>query len=139
MTAPPQAPSSESSPGRARAVLDSERLLRRFSGRRDLVVELYAMFLDELPAKLENLAQAAKTADMDELSRLAHHLKGACVTIAADECADLAGRLSSKAQDGDQAGAAQALARLESGMSELRRLLVRQCGETPRPPGPAGA
>ncbi|MFW5836512.1 MAG: Hpt domain-containing protein [Desulfovibrionaceae bacterium] len=113
-------------------VLDQDRLLRRFSGRRDIVLELYQLFLEQLPGQRDQLQQAHQNGDMDDLFAKAHALKGACVTIAADICSSLAGQLNQAAQARDAEAVDSLLLRLGAGLEDLRRALMRLCLHPPQ-------
>ena len=77
-------------------MLDQERLasLRELcDGEDDLIAELAALFLDEVPVTVAALSSAAAERDFDGVVALSHRLKGACLNLGAEGfgrlCAEL--------------------------------------------------
>jgi HPt (histidine-containing phosphotransfer) domain-containing protein len=65
--------------------LDIEGVLRRLGGDRELMQEIFALFLEALPPQLERLAAAVEDADLATVVMLAHEIKGAAANIGALE------------------------------------------------------
>jgi PAS domain S-box-containing protein len=66
------------------AVFDSQGLLRRLRGDRQLARITVQAFLQDMPAQLNNLRLRLEESDAPGLRALAHTLKGAAATVAAE-------------------------------------------------------
>jgi HPt (histidine-containing phosphotransfer) domain-containing protein len=89
-------------------VWDRQRLLDRYGGDMETVIELCQALREDLPAKIARLNQAAEAGDPEALAAVAHSVKGICGTMAAEPCRARALQLELAARGGD-AGAAAAL------------------------------
>jgi CheY-like chemotaxis protein/HPt (histidine-containing phosphotransfer) domain-containing protein len=69
--------------GRDDAVFDTENLLRRLSGDRELAGITLGGFLRDVPSQLNNLRLRLEASDAPGLRSQAHALKGAAATVAA--------------------------------------------------------
>ncbi|MFN8061958.1 MAG: ATP-binding protein [Vicinamibacterales bacterium] len=82
------------------AAIDALRLLDDGTGP-DFVAELLARWQDELPGRLDALADAVAAGRANKLERLAHTLKSSCATIGAMRMADLCQRIETSAAAAD--------------------------------------
>jgi HPt (histidine-containing phosphotransfer) domain-containing protein len=85
-------------------VLAIEETLERMSGDSELLVNLFALYQTDAPKKLDTIGQLARAGDMQQLTRLAHSLKGASATVGASRMCQLAMDLEQAAKNGDGAG-----------------------------------
>lgn len=76
-------------------------LLDRVEGDRELLVELFALFLDDLPGNREALLKAIDGGDLVGAAGEAHKLKGMLANLSAVHIASLASEIESAARDGN--------------------------------------
>ena len=100
---------------------DPAAALAYVGGDRQLLSELLAIFVVDGPAHILALRDAITRADVAELTRVAHMLKGELRTLGAVPAASLAERLEELGRAGGLHGALMLLAPLER---ELSRLLA---------------
>jgi HPt (histidine-containing phosphotransfer) domain-containing protein len=77
--------------------IDHEALLRRCIGRVDLMQRILESFINRVGDDIESLVKAVKLEDESEVTRLAHKLKGAALTVAATEMAVVAEAIETQA------------------------------------------
>ena len=65
------------------------------------IAELIGDFLEEAPAQLQSLGEAARSGDAEAARRAAHTLKGNSRTFGADELASLCQQAEGEAKAGD--------------------------------------
>ncbi|MBU2548732.1 MAG: response regulator, partial [Proteobacteria bacterium] len=70
----------------SRAPLDRQDALRRIGGDEALLEELYDIMAGDIPAKKAALREAMDPVDPAGLERVAHSLKGACLSVGARDC-----------------------------------------------------
>lgn len=87
-------------------LLDLEETLDRMAGDKELLANLFELFLTDAPQKLASLLQYETESDMYQLSRIAHSLKGSSATVGATRLFQAAQALELAAKDGDMATAA---------------------------------
>lgn len=92
----PKAPPTE--PAIDEGVLTGLRVLGDDDGQA-FVADLSAMFLDDVPAKIDALRTAVLAGDSTTIYGAAHGLKGSCATMGAIEMARLCGQLEQKAEE----------------------------------------
>ena len=116
-------PPADVDPTRA---IDLDRLLAGFDGNARLVRDVVDVFLQDAPATLERIRDAARARDARALGAAAHTLKGSAGLFAQGRAYDSARRLEQLARAGDLAGAGAACADVEADvarlMAELREL-----------------
>jgi two-component system sensor histidine kinase/response regulator len=95
------------------AGFDERIALERAGGDRDLLKELIAVFLNEIPAWMAALRTAIDKSDAAELRRIAHTVKGAVDSCGASGAFDAAMLLERVGASGDFSSAPSALAALE--------------------------
>ena len=106
--------------------VDLQRLLAGFDGNAALVRDVVDVFLQDAPATLGRIRDAARSRDVRALAAAAHTLKGSAGLFAQGSAYESARRLEQIARAGDLAGAdaASALvhAEMDRLMTELRDL-----------------
>jgi len=85
----------------------------------ELVQELLHIFLSESPQMLEDIRKSWRAKDAVALRQTAHRLKGSLVSLAAHLAARCANALEQMGYEARFEGADEAMAELESKMSEL--------------------
>ncbi len=66
-----------------RDILDLEDVLGRIQGDQELLIELIEIFLDDCPSKMKEAQQLITDQNYEQLSDIAHSLKGAASNIGA--------------------------------------------------------
>jgi HPt (histidine-containing phosphotransfer) domain-containing protein len=102
------------------AGFDERIALERTGGDRDLLKELIAVFLHEIPSWMQGLRAAVSGRDAAELRRVAHAVKGAVDSCGASGAFDAAMLLERIGVGGDLTGAPAALAALERRIDRAR-------------------
>ena len=105
-------------------VLDSEALLRRLDGDRDLLRDLAAMFHDDCPTYLSKVRSALLDRDGASLAAALHTLRGAAGNFAAGEVVAVARRLETLAVANDFEAVAAQFRALEKAMNDLDKALA---------------
>ena len=98
-------------------LLSMDETLERMSGDRELLGNLFQLFLDDAPKKLSNIEVYAEQGDLYQIERSAHSLKGASATVGATLLCQLAADLERAAKAG-------------APLTELRQELARVCEQT---------
>jgi CheY-like chemotaxis protein len=93
------------------------------SGETDLFSELADQFLQQMPAWLRDLEQAARDNDTYQLRRQAHRLLGLCRQIGAERMATLCARLEQLRDEAEESELLQEVARLQSEFEATYRAL----------------
>ena len=78
-----QASSGEADPVSGPVVFDRQTLLARLLGDRELVKEICAGYLEEMPEQLQRLRQAVDRNDGDLVGKMSHTMKGAAANVGA--------------------------------------------------------
>lgn len=118
--APSPAPAPAAPPRRA---VDREALLASVDGDLEFLRELLALFPSEIPRQLADVQGSVARGNAPALSRTAHALRGALENFGARPAAGGARRLEQMGQEGDLAGADQALAELTRDINRVGREL----------------
>ena len=100
-------------------VWDRAAALDRLGGDEELLKELLGMLLEQISAGMAGIAQAIEHNDPPSLEHVAHSLKGAAASLAAERFRQRAWGLELMGRSGDLSGAQVAFGRLED---EDRRL-----------------
>ena len=120
---PPEAtPSSEAPPEaspEATSAIDVTTLLAGFGGRADLVTEVIDVFVDDAPAMLERLKNAAHASDVAELGAAAHAIKGSVGLFSQGDTYQRAKALELRARSGDGSAADTAFEEIDASVSRL--------------------
>lgn len=100
------APSALPVPGEAPAAVDgvplfdSATALHLVGGKRELVVRLVNLFLEQLDTSISGIAAALQAGDAAAQKRAAHALKGSAAVIGAQRLRELAARLEREGREG---------------------------------------
>ncbi len=100
-------------------LLSIEETLERMSGDRELLANLFQLYIDDAPKKLRSLEEHVGQADFYQVERIAHSLKGASATVGATRLCQLAADLEQSAK-----------ARSEERMKSLHGEVVLTCDQT---------
>jgi two-component system sensor histidine kinase/response regulator len=94
-------------------------LLARVENDDELLLELLAMFQEELPGLQDALNSAVKAGDPLEIGKAAHTLKGMLANLCMNQGASLAGAIEASARRQDMPGVESNVAAFNSEMSEI--------------------
>ena len=131
VAAVPAAPESPSEPARPPAI-DRKTLLDFFpdlaEGQTEILAEMVAMLLEDVPLRLDQLAAAAAEGRADQLVAIAHTLKGASRSFGALEFATQCQELETSAKSGqtDFALAGVAIEALRAEFTRVAEEIVRE-------------
>lgn len=100
-------------------LLSMDETLERMSGDRELLANLFQLFVSDVPKKLEKIEDCAVRRDLYGVERTAHSLKGASATVGATRLCLLAAETERAAKDGSW-----------EDVERLRRDLARICDQT---------
>ena len=92
-------------------ILDREEVLDRMEGDEDLLAELYVLFLEEGPKKLDAIRESLKAGETEDLERLAHSMKGIAGTVGALALQQTAQEMERAAHEGELRGIREPRAR----------------------------
>jgi len=112
------ASTSGGAPSASRSV-NLDTLLAGFGGNGKLVREVVDVFMEDAPAMISRLRDAAGVRDSVKLASAAHALKGAAGLFAEGRAYESARRLERLAKAGDLSAAGPALADVEADVSQL--------------------
>jgi CheY-like chemotaxis protein/nitrogen-specific signal transduction histidine kinase/HPt (histidine-containing phosphotransfer) domain-containing protein len=98
--------------------LDWEELENRVNNRA-LIEKLITLFLDQYPKKIEQLAQAVRSANAQEVGSLAHALKGATASMSAKHLSQAAYQLERAGKEGQVEAFEALMARVQTEFSKL--------------------
>jgi CheY-like chemotaxis protein len=104
--------------------LNESALMAHVGGDEQLLRELVALFLEDLPEQLAAVRKAVRRQDARALSSAAHALKGALSHFAARDTFESALRLERMGRSADLDGAEEAFARLKDEVRQLTRDLA---------------
>jgi len=90
----------------------------------EVMARLVDLFLDETTASLAAMRETLQQDDGQELAKLAHTLKDACLQMGMTRMADLCDRLQEAGRSADQEAAAAALAQFSQAFEQARTELV---------------
>ncbi len=88
------------------ALIDTAKLLDRLEDDKELMEEIFVVFIGEAPERRAKITSAFKAMDMDALTRLAHSLKGASGTLVAEPLREASSALEMASRTGDAPGVA---------------------------------
>ena len=100
--------------------LDLDLALQRLDNDRDLFCDIIDIFLAECPQSIAAIEAAVQAGSGDTVYRLAHKLKGAVSSLAAQRATSLATSLEAAGHRGDMAEAGKLFAQLKSESEQLR-------------------
>jgi CheY-like chemotaxis protein len=120
-------------PATLNPALDEAAALAHAGDDRALLVELLGIFLEDCPAHLQAIRDAAGGADPAILLSAAHTMSGSVRVLGAAGATALLGRLEALGREGRVEGAVALLALLESEMERVRATAAQMIGAvTPR-------
>ncbi len=105
-------------------IFDIGEAMERVDGDTNLLKEIVALIIDDMPARLADIADATARRDGDKLERAAHALKGSAGSLAAHRAFQAATRLEDIGHDRDFEELAQAHADLLREVAPLERALM---------------
>ncbi|MDA0333624.1 MAG: Hpt domain-containing protein [bacterium] len=105
-------------------VFDRATALERMDGDEELLAELVALFLTDVPARMQELRQALTAAEVDKLERIAHGIKGAAANLGAEAMRAAALALEQIGRAADLGAAPAGLTQLEEELGRLRDALA---------------
>ncbi len=106
---------------------DLQRALDMVENDADLLVATAQRFLEQNPARLEEMHDALTRRDTVELERLAHGLAGAALNFAADDTERAARALMERAAAGDLPALRSLQERVEAALADLGDELAAHC------------
>jgi HPt (histidine-containing phosphotransfer) domain-containing protein len=107
------------------SVVNLAAALALVDGDRELLGELVGVFLHEYPGQMASVRDAVERRDPRGLRRTAHLLKGSLSAFGGNPAFDMAAHLETRGMDGDMAGAAADLPKLERASEALRDSLLQ--------------
>jgi len=108
--------------------VDLPLALRGIDGDVELLGELCALFVEEWPARQQELRSALHALDAARLERAAHGLKGVLGALGGRGAGAVAGALETLARDGHLDGAPEELVKLEGAVAEVIAFLPLPAG-----------
>lgn len=109
------------------SVIDALRQLTP-PGEPDILAEVFKLFLEEVPPRMERMRNAAASGDIQEVHRSAHSLKGSAGNIGARAMYDVCRDIDERGKAGDLAGASALFgalgAEFDKVESEIHRLMA---------------
>jgi DNA-binding NarL/FixJ family response regulator len=111
--------------GNLEVVFDEAEALAGVGGNRQLLGELAALFLQDCPRAMADIAEAIACGDAGRLQCAAHALKGAVSNFAAPTACAAAGQLESAGRVGNMTSAAEAHGALQQTIHQLEQALAR--------------
>ncbi len=102
-----------------------EKMLRRFGGRRQILLNVIGVFLESYPETLAAVRTAVMQRDGPALEESAHKLKGAVSNLLQEDAYETAKELEYIGRDARWGNADETLAALEMEMERLRQTLER--------------
>jgi PAS domain S-box-containing protein len=118
---------------REQDAIDTASVLARVEGDVELLRELVALFLKDLPEMLTNLCDAVTAGDASAIERTAHKLKGSVGNFSAQPAFEAALKLEILGRDANLSAAKPAYAELENEFRRLKSAMVRLSDLEARP------
>jgi HPt (histidine-containing phosphotransfer) domain-containing protein len=116
------------------ALIDQEALLERVSDDPEFLAHMVAVFVADVPQRIDAIRSAIARADAHAVERAAHSLKGALATMAADAAAADAFRIEQAGRSGSLAEAARLLHGLEAQIPQVNDALHALTHRLSQPP-----
>lgn len=110
--------------------LDRDYLERNYLalGCADVLADVAAMYLESAPEKLSGMHEALNTANLEQLGRLAHGLKGESGSVGARQMTALAAFLEQSARQGDLDACRHCIKDLAPALDRVSSLLKQEYG-----------
>ncbi|WP_034643675.1 Hpt domain-containing protein [Desulfovibrio inopinatus] len=80
-------------------LVDKEKALFRFDNDEELLQEIFDVFVDEAPGRVQDLLTSMQEQNFEQLNHHAHSLKGVSATIHADKLKNVSFSLETAAKD----------------------------------------
>jgi PAS domain S-box-containing protein len=122
----PPAGSSNGMQQKTAVPLAVERALDRFSNDRDFYYNLLEEFLLSLPDRLSEMKVSLEKGEAQNLSYLAHNLKGVSANFGADELSQLSAALDESCRSGDLVAARRLTVEIEAAAARLSKFVANQ-------------
>ena len=100
-------------------LINWEKALQHVEGDEEFLKEIYEIFLEEIPERIETFQKTLEKNDIDKMVSLAHSLKGVALTIGADFCHSLSAELENAARNSNEHRVRELYAQLESLLREI--------------------
>ncbi len=107
-------------------VFDRSALLERVGGDKDLLNEIIAMFIEDIPVQLEELKQGIKENDVAVIRGQGHKIKGASATVGAETMRQAAHEIELAGTDGKLDSAPGLVEKLEQEFERLKEMVSRR-------------
>lgn len=101
--------------------------LDRVDGDRELLQEMAALLLDDIPCQLQSITEAVEADDLDAVARAAHSLKGAVASLAAHSTQEAASQAEASALKHDSRQLALDVRKIKAEVARLLPELHRIC------------
>ena len=105
--------------------VDWTAALQSVNGDVGLLKVVAAAFLEECPGHRDHLAQALANCDSAALHRVAHLIKGICMTLGATRAGELAQQLETMSREGELDAADECLVELDRSLDHVVNILGR--------------
>ena len=106
-------------------IFDKIALLNRVLGDEDLAREVVAVFLGDIPNKINALRRAVDNRDASQMRDQAHAVKGAARNISAAALGDVAFQMEQAGEAADMNKAVPIMAEIEEQFKVLKNTLVQ--------------
>ena len=100
-------------------IFNQDDLLQRLEGDEALLTAIVKRFIDDQRTQMDALRAAFERSDKSEAFRLAHSIKGAAASVAAEQMAELGALMQQLGQAGNLEGASSLLPELERAFREF--------------------
>lgn len=97
-------------------LVDFKELTEKLENDADLVSEVLAAFVEDVPARMAKIRAAVDSRDMGTVFNESHTLKGMCAALRINSLAALAGSMQKSAETGDAESLRGRLSQLEEGL-----------------------
>jgi len=104
--------------------MDLASAMERVDGSVELLKEMVALFLEEIPGLLATLHEAIKSGNARSVERAAHKLKGSVSNFSAQPSFEIALKLETAARDGNLSAAGPAFVELELEITRLKSAMA---------------
>ena len=102
-------------------IIDVEELMERVQDDKDLVLELFDIFLDDYGKRRAALGEAVQTDNYEEMGSVAHSLKGAAGNISAKPLRVIMAEIENKSKVGDMSGMTDLLEAMDREFTVLKQ------------------
>lgn len=116
--------------GGPRAAYSIDTFRSQFSGGEEVFQQVIAIFLNDVPGKLELLTEACREGNRDGAGRLAHSLSNSTGAVRAFRALELSRNLERLAKQGDPAQMKEFAAELSEAIEEVLHVLSQHRQES---------